>query len=208
VATVMIVCLYTTTANAQVRIHKGDFKERVFVEDTTDTRNYILNMDGVKLYGNKIVLRKRFFSGPHEEPTKIILDGETYPVTDIDGYRKDGFYYAKLEDGFVKRIVHGEVNVYVQVTVRDITPAGRDWRDTPIPVTTSTTTYYLQWGDSGEMTPIETLENIQGAIGSCPQVAPLVNITRSQLKKALFKNKYYLNDAFEIYNTSCKKAGK
>lgn len=179
------------------KMHYGAFNYNNRVEDNGDDRNYIVKNDGTKIYGNKISWKSGLFSRD-----LIKIDGDAYKIAEIRGYKTDDVYYGRIKNEYIKRIVHGKVNVYVMFT--EVTETSTDHGGFSHSHTYVRTDQYAQRGENGPMVGIAGQGDIKRFLSDCPLSVQMVDISNGKMRKAIRKNRNYLNSVFEVYNNNCK----
>ncbi len=101
------------------KIHYGAFNYSNPVEDPAETRNYLLMDDGTKIYGDKISWKSGLIF-----KDQIKIDDQKYKIKEVRGYQQKGVFYGRLKSTYIKRIVHGKINVYVEFTDVTTTSTG------------------------------------------------------------------------------------
>jgi len=175
------------------KIHYGAFKYDNIVEDMSDTTDYVLLVDGTKVYGD--VEKKSPLLGK----IRIFCNKKEYANDQLRGYRKANKFYGKQgKADFPQRIVRGKVNIYVLFTLSSTTGAnGREKHYTR-------TTMYSQKGDDGPMEIFVGQNSMKELLAGCPEAVAMVDKGDRKLTKAIERNRNYLNEAFEMYNNDCK----
>lgn len=159
--------------------------------------NYLVRNDGTKIYGKEIEWRSGLL-----KKERIEIDRQEYRISEIRGYFDGAAFYHRKGNEYIKRIVHGKLNVYVdfnQVTTTE-TSAGGSMRTR----TYTQTDHYGQRGEDGELIPLAGQKDIRRMVEDCPLSVEMISISNSRMRKALRKNRTYLNDVFEVYNNGCK----
>jgi hypothetical protein len=175
------------------KIHMGAFATGNKVEDMSDIRNYILKMDGTKIYGDEIHWKSGILT-----KDQVSIDGEKYKLSDVRGYRSGNRYYIRFKKEFIERIIHGKINVYIQYTqVTTTSSSGR--------VSSYTRTdHYAQKGEEGELTGIAGQKDIKKLVEDCPESLERASVSNKEMRKAIKRDRNYLNSIFDIYNDNCK----
>src|SRR4051794_33724314 len=102
----LIVFIYLALACASSKYY-GRFDKNNQVEDRQDKGNYAVNNDGTRIYGKKVKFQSGLFS-----KGKVEVDDQKYPVSEIIGYRDGMNYYGRMQNYYIRRIVHGKINIY------------------------------------------------------------------------------------------------
>ncbi len=179
------------------KIHYGAFNYSNPVEDPAETRNYLMMDDGSKVYGDKIVWKSGLFSRDI-----IKIDDQKYKIAEVRGYLAKGVFYGRLKSTYIKRIVHGKINVYVEFT--DVTTTSTDHSGFTHTSSYVRTDQYSQKGDTGPMVTMASQADIEELVSSCPLAAELAHKSNHQIRKAIRKDRNYLNEIFDVYNSGCK----
>ena len=187
----VILFMFLAMASGVNKIHYNAFNYKNLVENETDNRDYVVKNDGTKIYGNQVNTSKGFFS-----KTQIQIDNQKFKTSEIKAFYHDGFFYNNIENEFAQRIVHGKINVYVQFT-RVQFDNGRN--------SYISTYHYAQRGENGKFTAFGDQESMKKLVSDCPLSVNMINLSNSQLTKAIKKDPNYLNKVFEIYNNNCQK---
>jgi hypothetical protein len=187
--------LFIAVASGKVnKLHCGSFQSFGLKPEDGSARNYIAKNDGSIIYGNDINWKAGFLS-KHE----VDIDGQKFKIADVRGYQLKGDYYARMGSDFIKRIVHGRLNVYIN-----------QYSSSNYDSKTNRTSYdtrcdhYLQKGETGELTPLASISDIQDAVSDCPKAAGLIDLKYKELRRAVKADPAYLNKVFETYNNECK----
>jgi hypothetical protein len=67
------------------------------------------------------------------------------------------------------------------------------------------TDQYGQRGDLGKMEGLAGQKDIKEMVKDCPLAYQMADLSDSKLRKAIKKNKNYLNSIFDVYNNDCKE---
>ncbi len=81
------------------------------VEEKSIEGNYILMEDGSRIHGKKVTWKSGILA-----KDQVKIDDEKFPMRDVKGYMANNIFYIKKGNEFIKRIVHGKINIYVQFT--------------------------------------------------------------------------------------------
>jgi hypothetical protein len=71
-------------------------------------------------------------------------------------------------------------------------------------IQTSDEYHYIQVGDDGPITPMASPGDVRAVVKSCPLALSMIDKSNHQVRKAIRKDRYYLNRVFEIYNNNCQ----
>jgi hypothetical protein len=170
------------------------------VEEPAD--NFLLKNDGTKVYGSKISWKSGLLV-----KDQIKIDDQKFKLSEVRGYLSNGIFYGRLGNDYIKRIVHGKINVYVQF--REVTSTSTPAGGTGF---THTTTYtvadqYGQKGENGPLFPLANKRDIKDAVAGCPLAEDMADKSYHQIRKAIRNNRNYLNNIFDVYNNNCKPVG-
>ena len=180
------------------QIHYGAFNYSNRVEDRTENKNYLVKNDGTKIYGESISWKTGLLV-----KDQIKIDDQKFKISEILGYRNGDTYYGRLGKEYIKRIVHGKVNVYVQFT--DVTTTSTDRNGFTRTRSYTRTDQYAQRGDDSKMTPLADQKDIKAMVSDCPIAFQMADIKNSAMRKAIKKDPNYLNKIFDIYNNDCQE---
>ncbi|HMH23096.1 MAG TPA: hypothetical protein VK563_15030 [Puia sp.] len=188
-------------SSAVNKIHYGAFNYGNHVEDPSETRNYALMNDGTKVYGEKIAWKTDVLIGIVLK-NQIKVDDQKFKITEVKGYQTKGTFYGRLKNSYIKRIVHGKLNVYVQFS--DVTTTSTDHSGFTHTSSYVRTDQYVQKGEDGPFIVIAGQEDIKKMVSDCPLAVEMCDKSNSQLRKAIRKDGNYLNSIFDVYNNGCK----
>lgn len=155
---------------------------------------YVELMDGTKIEADEMKINSGLFS-----KKEFKVDGETFPIKQVRGYMSKGIYYGRTGNMFVKRIVHGKINVYEHI----YTSTSYN-NQTGMGSSRQATRYYYQKGNTGELISMGGQKDIVRAVADCPLAVEMADLKSSKIRKAIRKNPLYLNSIFETYNNDCK----
>lgn len=177
------------------RLITGDMNYSTPPEDERAT--YLVMTDGTRIDGDHLEQKTVPFVGREY----VTFDGKKYPIKETKGYMLHGFYYGGNGTIFMKRIVHGKINIYVKRRVdRDLSkPSGVDGYHYGV-----TTYHYYQLGENGKIKPLSSYNAMRELVAGCPAAAAMANISNAQLKKAIKSDRNYINSIFETYNRECR----
>jgi hypothetical protein len=179
------------------KIHYGAFNYSNSVEDPAETQNYLLKDDGTKVYGDKISWKSGLIF-----KDQIKIDDQKFKIKEVRGYLQKGVFYGRLRSTYIKRIVHGKINVYVEFT--DVTTTSTDHSGFTHTSSYVRTDQYSQQGDTGPMVTMASQSDIEQLVSSCPLAVELAHKSNHQIRKAIRKDRNYLNEIFDVYNSGCK----
>jgi hypothetical protein len=187
------VFLTFTVACTVNKIHLGAFNKYVHVENNPDRQNYLLKNDGSKVYGTEVTYKFGALA-KHE----IKIDDQKFKIPEVKAFMYDGVFYARMGSDYMRRIVHGKINIYLLEKHQDSRmPNGEIKAD-------SSGYHYIQRGDDGNLTPLANQKDLKNAVSGCQKAVEMVDISYAKLTKAVRANPNYLNEAFELYNNDCK----
>ena len=195
-ATALLFILFAAASKVN-KIHYGAFHYDNMVEDNA-SGNYLVKNDGEKIPGGKISWKSGLLV-----KDQIKIDDQKFKISEIRGYREGSQYWGRLKNVFIKRIVHGKINVYVQFKEESSTytdGAGN----------THTRNYtasyqYSQIGEDGPMEPLAGQGDIKKLVADCPIALEMASLSNGKMRRAIKKNRNYLNDIFDVYNNGCKQ---
>jgi len=191
------ICFFIFLALASNKIHYGAFNYSNQVEDKKDKRNYIEKEDGTRVYGEKITWKSGLLA-----KDQIQIDQEKFRIADVRGYRQGQTYYGRLNNEYIKRIVHGKINVYVKFSTVTETSFTNGRTSTK---SYTRTDHYAQRGDDGPMINIAGQKDIKKMVSDCPLAVQMADLSNRKMRKQIKRNRNYLNDIFETYNNNCKQ---
>lgn len=194
---VMAIFILLAMASKVNKIHYGAFNYSNQVEDRQDKGTYVLMEDGTRVNGSKVRWKSGLFS-----KDVIKIDDQEFKIRDVRGYRDGNTYYGKLNKTFIKRIVHGKLNVYVHMY--DVTTTSTSRNGMMSSRTYTRTDQYVQHGEHGEMIGIAGQKDILKHVGDCPLSVQMIDLKSSKLRKAIRRDPNYMNKVFEVYNNDCK----
>jgi hypothetical protein len=196
-ALILIGFAFLAIASSVNKLHLGAFTYGNRVEDPSYTKNFIEMNDGTKVYGDKIDWQSGFLL-----KDQIKIDGQKYKIRDVRGYQKDQVFFGRLNITYMKRIVHGKINVYVDFT--NVTQTSADRNGFAHTTSYTRTDHYSQRGDSGPMVAIAGQSDIEDLVNSCPLAVEMAHKSNHQIRKAIKHDRNYLNEIFDVYNNGCK----
>ena len=193
----LVVFAFFALASRVNKIHYGAFNYGNRVEDPAEARNYLLMNDGTKIYGDLIGWKSGILV-----KDQIKIDEQKFKITEVRGYQKSRVFYGRLKNEYIKRIVHGKINVYVNFT--QVTTTSTDHGGFSHTSSYTRTDQYAQRGDDGPMTVFASQKDIRELVTGCPLAEEMADKSNHQIRKSVRENRNYLNDIFEIYNNGCK----
>lgn len=179
------------------KIHMGAFNYGNRVEDPRETRNYLLLNDGTKIYGDKVKWQSGLLL-----KDRISIDDQKYKIPEVRGYFSNGTFYGRLKGDYIKRIVHGKLSVYVQFSM--VTTTSTDHSGFTHTSTREVAYHYYQRGEDGVLTGLGGQEDIKQAVAGCQLAVDMASLSNRQMRKAIKRNRNYLNNIFETYNNDCQ----
>ncbi|MBC7848464.1 MAG: hypothetical protein H7Y31_01950 [Chitinophagaceae bacterium] len=183
------------SCSAQLKVnqlHYGAFNYKNKVEGDVSKGNFVEMNDGKKIYGDKVGWKDGMFS-----KAEVILDAEKFKFLDVKGYQKDGIYFIRYEKIFIRRLVRGKLNVYIQFVESMDMSGGRTTSYTR-------TNHYIQKGDGAPITILAGPKEIKEHVADCPISMDMISLKTSEFRKALRQNPNYMNEIFDVYNNDCK----
>lgn len=121
----------------------GSFNTEDLKDESGNSRNFILKNDGTKVYGDKITYQYGALL-----KKEITIDKQTFNSAEVRGYQAKGVYYGRVGGRFVKRIVHGKLNVYAEELMSNKYYAEK------FTTSTSQCLHYVQKGETGDLVKI------------------------------------------------------
>jgi hypothetical protein len=194
------ICFFIILAigsSSTAALNSSSFNLRNKVEDRTVKGNYLVTNEGTKISGKEIRWKSGFLT-----KDQIIIDGEKYKMADIKGYREDDIYYERLGIEYIRRIVHGKINLYYTTVI--INSQDRDHASNISHRSRTRYDYYIQKGDDGPLKLMRDMNDVKIELGDCPLALQMVDMKPSKLRKEIKNDHDYLNKAFEVYNNNCK----
>ncbi|TDW95834.1 hypothetical protein [Dinghuibacter silviterrae] len=179
------------------KLHMGAFNYSNSVEDTSETRSYLLLNDGTKVYGDRIVWKAGLL-----QKKQIKIDDQAFHSSEVTGYRSGATFYGRVGNEFVQRIVRGKINVYVQFT--EVTNTTTDHNGFTHSYSYTRTDYYAQKGDFAPLVGFANKTDIMRLVAGCPVAVAMADKSYHQLSKSVRHNRNYMNEIFETYNNDCK----
>lgn len=194
----LAIFVFLAVASSSInKIHYGAFNYGNRVEDPLEKKSYVLLNDGTKIYGEKISWKSGTFT-----KDQIKIDDQKFKMNETRGYMESGVFYTRLRNVYIKRIVHGKVNVYVEFS--NVTTTTTDSRGFTHTSSYIRTDQYAQKGEDGPLVVIGNQEDIKKMVEDCPLSVEMCSISNSKMRKAIKKNPNYLNNIFDVYNNGCK----
>ncbi len=173
------------------KIHGGAFNTDIAPEPDKET--YVELLDGTRVYGSKISYQSGIIL-----KDQVNIDGKKFKMKETRGYMYEGIYYGRFGGSYIKRIVHGKVNVYFREEwVQHTDSRGRMSQRL-------STFHYYQRGDDGDMLALAGQKDIKRAVADCPEAVKMADLSNGKMRKAIRKDYNYLNSIFELYNNECK----
>lgn len=194
---VLVGFIFLAVASTTSKIHYTAFNNEKQVEEKSIEGNYILMEDGSRIHGKKVTWKSGILA-----KDQVKIDDEKFPMRDVKGYMTNNIFYIKKGNEFIKRIVHGKINIYVQYT--QVSRSSTDRNGFTHNHSYTRTDHYSQAGDNGQLIGIGGQEDIVRLVSDCPIAVEMADISNSKLRKAIKKDLNYMNRIFEIYNNDCK----
>ncbi|RYZ19600.1 MAG: hypothetical protein EOO16_19465 [Chitinophagaceae bacterium] len=163
----------------------SDFNITTFlIKDTTELSPegfYVLLATGEKKPGQKMSLKTGALVKDH-----ITLDGTRYNLDQVKGYNSGIAYYAMYGSSFIRRFVHGKINLYY------------------VPDRTYNLPYiFSQIGDDGPIKPLNTTKQVRALLADCPSLEAQVPHGSGEVRKAGRAHYGFMTKLFEDYNKGC-----
>jgi hypothetical protein len=173
------------------------------VEDD-NTTSYIIKNDGRKVYGNYVSW------GNADIHKQVVLDGVKYPPSEVKAFKNKGIYYIRFDSGYIKRFIHGKINVYVHFDERyEDNSIGLNNRDIRFKTHSSHSRHYAQRGEDGPLIFIVNRDVLVDLVKDCPlSVSMIGDDGYDKLMDGHRKDLDYMNNIFNIYNNGCKEDTK
>jgi hypothetical protein len=194
---VLLIFTCLALASRVNKIHYGAFNYGNRVEDPADTKNFLVMNDGTKVYGEKIDWQSGFLL-----KNQIKIDDQKFKISDVRGYQKNEVFYGRLKATYIHRIVHGKINVYVDFT--NVTQTSTDHTGFTHTSSYTRTDHYAQKGENGPMIVMASQSDIEDLVNSCPLAVEMAHKSNHQIRKAIKRDRDYLNEIFDVYNNGCK----
>jgi hypothetical protein len=199
---ITVACFFLLAVASKVnKIHYGAFSYNNHVEPNEDQDSYLVKNDGTKVYGKRVGYKNGLLN-----KKQIRIDDQEFKISEVRGYRMGQEYYGRIGNAYIKRIVHGKVNIYVQFT--EVSSTSTDRNGFTHTRNYTRTDHYYQLGEAGELKAFGSQSDIKKIVADCPVAFEMADKSNSKIRKAIRKNSNYLNDIFEIYNNGCKPLKK
>ena len=197
--TIVIAVLFMVIAAASSvkKIHCGAFSYNNTGEDRNEARDYVEKNDGTRIYGKSISWKTGLIV-----KDQIKIDDQKFRIKETRGYFSHGHYFGRAGSTYAERIVHGKLNVYY--TEDMVTSTSTSSTGAMRMTTRNVCIHYVQIGDDGELTPIAGQKDIKRYVQSCPKAVEMIDKSNSRIRKAIRRNRNYLNEIFIIYNNGCQ----
>ena len=195
----VIVFVFLGLASAVNKMHYGAFNYNNKVEGKSGEGNYVVKNDGSKIYGKKVEWKSGLIL-----KDQIRIDDQKFKISEIRGYRDGDEFFGRKGNEYIKRIVHGKVNVYVEFT--QVSSTNTDSQGRMRTRNYTRTDQYGQIGEDGKMVVLAGQKEIRELLSDCPLAVEMASLSNSQTRKALKKNPNYLNSIFDVYNNNCTAA--
>ena len=157
------------------KIHYGAFNYNNRVEDPKEKENYLVKEDGTRVYGKDI----RWKSGILTKD-QIQIDDQKFKMSEVVGYRKGDSYYGRLGAEYIKRIVHGKINVYV--SFYQVTSTNTDHSGFTHTSTSMRAAHYAQKGETGPLHVFAGQEDIKALVKDCPLAFQMADLSNSKMR--------------------------
>ena len=179
------------------KIRPGAFEYDTPNENDLERGNYLVKNDGSKVFGEKIKWRSGIFV-----KDRIGIDDQVFKITEIRGYKNQNTYYGRLDNEYIKRIIHGKINVYVVFSTGTYTTT--DGNGHMRTYNYERATHYAQRGEDGEMTVFAGQHDIKKLVADCPIAVQMASLSDRKMRRSIRKDRHYMNSIFETYNNDCK----
>lgn len=198
--TVAIAFLFMAAGSAKVnKIGCGAFAYTPSNESKEESDYYVLLNDGTKVFGDKKV---KWQSGLIVKDI-IKVDDQKFAIKETRGYFANGVFFGRYGHEYVRRIIHGKLNVYYK----------EEWVNTHTTDNNGVTrwhnelrcSHYAQVGETGELKPIADQNDIKELVQDCPIAYEMIDKKSKAIRKAIRKNRAYLNEIFMVYNNNCRE---
>lgn len=194
---IVIAFLVIAAGSARVnKIHCGAFNTRPTGEDKGE-QNYVVLNDGTRLPGDKISWKSGLFA-----KDQIKVGDEKIKIKDTRGYFSKGVYYGRLGNSYIRRIIHGKLNVYYSeewVTTTSTSHSGQMRTSNRLKCV-----HYVQVNDDGELMVIANQKDIMAYVKDCPDALEMIDKKDREIRRSIRRNPNYLNEIFITYNKGCK----
>ena len=196
-ASLCCVCVFVILAIGSSPIAALNFNRETKVEEKSTKGNYLVKDDGTLIFGKEIKWKSGVLT-----KDQIRIDDQKFEISEIRGYREGDVYYGRMGIQYIRRIVHGKINVYFNISEHSTPSTDRNgntrWR------TTYRTDHYTQKGETGPLKLISHQNDIKDLLKDCPLSVQMVDMKPSKLRKEIKKDMDYLNKVFEVYNNNCR----
>lgn len=159
---------------------------------------YVLKNDGTRIYGKTTRFAKK------NEPGYVYVDEVGIPRSQIAGYVMGQRFFLRKGPDYILRIVSGKLNVYYQLDGQTFMTSDANgnissrhrW---------ITKIFVQKDGEMGPLFQIKGQKDIKEWVKDCPAAVEMCSKSNSEIRRAIRKNKHYLNSIFELYNKDCKQ---
>jgi hypothetical protein len=189
--------IFLSLASAVNKLHYGAFNYSNRVEDPTEKSNYLEKNDGTRVYGEKIKWKSGLLV-----KDQIQVDNEKFPISEVRGYRTGDKFYGRYHGEYIQRIVHGRINIYVMFT--QVTTTSTDHSGFTHTSTRTRTDHFAQKGEDGPFVAFGGQDAMKELVKDCPLAVQMAGLSNKKIRKAIKKDKNYLNSIFEVYNNNCR----
>ncbi|HYV53522.1 MAG TPA: hypothetical protein VE933_02935 [Chitinophagaceae bacterium] len=195
----VVAFLFLAAGSAKVnKLSCGAFNHTSYGETGGESDYYVLLNDGTKVYGDRKI---KWHSGLIVKDV-IKVDDQKFAIKDTRGYYANGTYFGRYKHEYVKRIIHGKLNVYYsEYWVSETTKDASGFTHTSSHLSC---THYVQVGDMGELEAIASTKDIKEYVKDCPIAYEMLDKKDKQIRKAIRRNSNYMNEVFIAYNNNCK----
>lgn len=163
------------------------------VDDSTDIKDFVIKKDGEKIYYKEFSYKRGVLS-----KDIFTVDNHKYKLREIIGYQADKIYWYWIKNDYLRRIVHGKINIYYQRSEENTGSSALILKNTQY----SQCLYYAQKGDNGEIVRLTKFSDIEEFVKDCPAAYQM--LLNTDIKKELKQDPNYMNKVFALYNSNCK----
>src|SRR5689334_5025062 len=150
--TFLIFVVLTNSCKVVGEFNSESFDSNRYPENIEDMRPYVEMNDGSKVFGKGISIKN----------SDVTIEDKKFKNSEIRGFFNGTNYYATHKAQFIKRIVRGKINVYLETHPQKRT------KDGITHVAYTVVMYFAQKGDDGKMEYIGTRDDISRLVADCP----------------------------------------
>ncbi|MCR6720226.1 MAG: hypothetical protein NVV59_07955 [Chitinophagaceae bacterium] len=159
--------------------------------------------DRIELYDGRVIeMNELTFSGKLFGKTYVETNEGRIPWKEVRAFKRDGIYYLHYGGMELKRIIHGRINVYAEDYVRESTEY-----NTRTQQSVQRRHYLIRYHyqrDGGPVILLVDQSGIEKAVAGCKPALDMVNVPFKTFRKSVRKNRNYINQVFERFNSECK----